>query len=72
MGAAGGAEAIAAILAFERGVIHHTINQFKQDPKIGFNVVKDNPMEKKVNTILSNCFGFGGQNSSIILTRFNG
>ena len=72
LGAAGGAEAIAAILAFERGVIHPTINQFAQDPNIGFNVIKGDPTEKKVDAILSNCFGFGGQNASIVLSRFKG
>jgi 3-oxoacyl-[acyl-carrier-protein] synthase II len=69
VGAAGGIEAIACLLAFEKGVIHPSINLFNQDPAIDLNVVTK-PMEKKVNAVLSNSFGFGGQNSSIILTRF--
>jgi len=72
VGAGGGTEAIAAILALEKGVIHPTINQFEQDPEIKLNVVKNKPLEKKVDNILSNSFGFGGQNASIIMTRFNG
>jgi 3-oxoacyl-[acyl-carrier-protein] synthase II len=70
LGAAGGVEAIAAIMAFEEGAIHETINQFEQDPEIKYNVVKNGPMEKKVDHILSNGFGFGGQNAAIILSRY--
>lgn len=70
LGAAGGIEAIAAILAFEEGAIHETINQFEQDPEIGFNVVKNGPMETKADHILSNGFGFGGQNAAVVFSRF--
>lgn len=70
VGAAGGIEAIACLLAFEKGVIHPSMNLFNQDPAIDLNVVANKPMEKKVNAVLSNSFGFGGQNSSIILTRY--
>lgn len=72
VGAAGGVEAIAAILALEKNIIHATINQFTPDPDIQLNIVRNVPLEKKVNHILSNNFGFGGQNASIILSRFNG
>ncbi len=70
IGAAGGIEAIATIMAFEEGVIHPTMNVFEQDPEIHLNVVKNKLMEKKIDVALSNSFGFGGQNSSIVLTRF--
>jgi 3-oxoacyl-[acyl-carrier-protein] synthase II len=69
LGAAGGIEAIAAILAFEEGVIHETINQFDQDKEIKFNVVKGAPFEKNVTHVLSNGFGFGGQNAAIVLSK---
>ena len=72
LGAAGGIEAIATILAFERGLIHETTNQFNQDPEIGFNVVKNGPLERKINHVLSNGFGFGGQNAAVVLSRYNG
>lgn len=72
VGAGGGTEAIASILAFERGVVHPTINQFEQDPEIKLNVVANKPQEIKVNHILSNSFGFGGQNAVVILSRFKG
>ncbi|MCK4906949.1 MAG: beta-ketoacyl-ACP synthase II [Spirochaetes bacterium] len=70
IGAAGGTEAIAAILALEKGVIHPSINLFEQDPEIKLNIVANKPMEKKVKHVLSNSFGFGGQNSSIIISKF--
>ena len=70
VGAAGGTEAIAAILALEKGIVHPTINQFEQDPEIKINVVKNKAIELKVNNILSNSFGFGGQNSVIIISRY--
>jgi 3-oxoacyl-[acyl-carrier-protein] synthase II len=71
IGAAGGIEAIAAILAFEKGVVHATINQFEKDPDIRLNIVRNTPVEKKVHHILSNSFGFGGQNATIILSRYH-
>ena len=72
LGAAGGVEAIAAILALEKNIIHATINQFTQDPDIKLSVVRNVPMEKKVNHILSNSFGFGGQNAALLISRFTG
>jgi 3-oxoacyl-[acyl-carrier-protein] synthase II len=71
IGAAGGVEAIAAVMAFEKGIIHATINQFEQDPQIHLNIVRNMPVEKRINHILSNSFGFGGQNATIILSRYN-
>jgi 3-oxoacyl-[acyl-carrier-protein] synthase II len=70
IGAAGGVEAIASILAIEKGVIHPSVNIFNQDPQINLNIAADGPIEKKVRHILSNSFGFGGQNASIILSEF--
>ena len=71
IGAASGVEAIAGIMAFEQGVIHPTINQFNPDPEINYNIIKE-PMEKKVDTFLSNAFGFGGQNACVVFNRFSG
>jgi 3-oxoacyl-[acyl-carrier-protein] synthase II len=70
IGAAGGVEAIASILAVEKGVIHPSVNIFNQDPQINLNIAADGPIEKKVRHILSNSFGFGGQNASIVLSEF--
>ena len=72
LGAASAVEAIAAILAIQQGVIHPTINQFEQDPLINLNVVRNQPQDARVNHVLSNGFGFGGQNAAITLSRFDG
>ncbi len=70
LGAASAVEAIAAILAIQKGVIHPTINQFEQDPEITLNVVRNKPREGRVDHVLSNGFGFGGQNAAVIISRF--
>lgn len=71
LGAASALEAIAAILAIQRGVIHPTINQFEQDPRINLNVVRE-LREARVDHVMSNGFGFGGQNAAVTLSRFKG
>jgi 3-oxoacyl-[acyl-carrier-protein] synthase II len=71
LGAASALEAIAVILAIQRGVIHPTINQFEQDPRIALNVVRE-AREARVNHVVSNGFGFGGQNAAVTLSRFTG
>lgn len=71
IGAAGGVETIAALLALEQGVIHPSINVFEQDPDIDLNVVANEPRETEVRHILSNSFGFGGQNATLILSKFS-
>ncbi|MDY6834834.1 MAG: beta-ketoacyl-ACP synthase II [Chloroflexota bacterium] len=70
IGAAGAVEAIAAILALDNRIVHPTINQFEQDPEINLNVVKDKPVEIQVEHILSNSFGFGGQNACVVISAF--
>ncbi|AHC13857.1 3-oxoacyl-[acyl-carrier-protein] synthase, KASII [Salinispira pacifica] len=70
IGAASAVEAVAGILSFEQGVIHHTINQFELDDEINYNVIKE-PMEKKADHFLSNAFGFGGQNACVVFSRYS-
>jgi len=71
LGAAGAVEAIAAILAIQEGIIPPTINHFNDDPEVDqkmdftFNVAK----ERKIKTALSNTFGFGGHNASVIFKK---
>ena len=72
LGGASAIEAIAAIMAFEKNLIHHTTNQFEPDPEIDLNIVRERPMEKKIDHVLSDAFGFGGQNAVLILSRFKG
>ena len=72
LGGSGGVEAVALIMAFKEGYAHHTINQFEQDPAIEFNVIKNEPLKIHARHILSNGFGFGGQNATIVFSRFDG
>ncbi len=71
LGATGAVEAIACILAIQDGIIPPTINHFTDDPEIDpkldftFNVTK----ERKIKTALSNTFGFGGHNASVIFKK---
>lgn len=71
LGAASVVEGIAGIMAFKRGIIHPTTNQFNPDPEIHYNVIKE-PVEKSVDSFLSNAFGFGGHNACVIFSRFMG
>jgi 3-oxoacyl-[acyl-carrier-protein] synthase II len=72
LGAAGAVEAIAGIVAIQDGVIPPTINHFTDDPDLDakLNFTFNEAQEKTVNAILSNTFGFGGHNSSVILKKF--
>lgn len=74
LGAAGAIEAIAGIAAIEEQVIPPTINHFTDDPKIDnkLNFTFNQAQERKVNAVLSNTFGFGGHNSTVIFKRFSG
>jgi len=72
LGAAGAIEAIAGILAINHGMVPPTINHFTDDPGIDskLNLTFNEAQERKVDAILSNTFGFGGHNSSVIFKRF--
>jgi 3-oxoacyl-[acyl-carrier-protein] synthase II len=70
--AAGALEGIACINSICQGVIHPTRNWKERDPELDLDYVPDNLREKKINHVISNNFGFGGQNVSIIYSRFNG
>ncbi|NVJ87046.1 MAG: beta-ketoacyl-ACP synthase II [Algoriphagus sp.] len=74
LGAAGAIEAIASILAIRNGIIPPTINHFTDDeqfdPKL--NLTFNKAQEREVNVALSNTFGFGGHNCSVIFKKING
>ena len=72
LGGASAAEAIAAIMVLEEGVVHSTINLFEQDPQINLNIVTNTLEDGSINHIMSNSFGFGGQNAVIVLSRYSG
>lgn len=72
LGAAGAIEAAASIIAINEGFAPPTINHFTDDPEIdnNLNFTFNEAQEKDVNAILSNTFGFGGHNASIIFRKF--
>jgi 3-oxoacyl-[acyl-carrier-protein] synthase II len=70
LGAAGAAEAAFAALTCERGVVPPTINVEDQDPDCAVDVVPNELRERKVRHALSNSFGFGGTNVSLLMSRF--
>lgn len=72
LGAAGVLELIALLLAFERGVIHPTINLERQDEECPINVVGGAPVYRKISRALSNNFGFGGHNAVLAIQRYEG
>jgi 3-oxoacyl-[acyl-carrier-protein] synthase II len=67
--AAGAVEAIFSLLTLEHQRIPPTINYEVPDPAIPFDVVANKAREARVTAVMSNSFGFGGQNASLILTR---
>lgn len=74
LGAAGAIEAIAAVLAIYNDIVPPTINHFTDDPEIdnNLNFTFHNAQKRKVNYALSNTFGFGGHNVSIVFKKFTG
>ncbi len=72
LGAAGAVEAIACILAIGHHFIPPTINHFTDDPELDnrLNFTFNQAQERKVRAVLSNTFGFGGHNSSVIFKHF--
>ena len=66
LGAAGVAEAIFCTLAIENQVIPPTINLDNQDPECDLDYTPNEARDAKVRTVLSNSFGFGGTNGSLI------
>ncbi len=72
LGAAGGVELIACIKSIETGIIHPTINLENQDPKCDLNYAANKAVQKKVNLAVSNSFGFGGHNVSLVVGAYNG
>ena len=70
--AAGSAEAIVCLLSIRNGMLPPTINYETPDPDCDLDYIPNAPREAKVDRALSNSFGFGGQNISLILSRFNG
>jgi 3-oxoacyl-[acyl-carrier-protein] synthase II len=69
LGAAGGVEAIVTALALKEGLIPPTINLHDQDPECDLDYVANEIRQAQVDVALSNSFGFGGTNATLVLKR---
>ncbi len=70
LGAAGAVESIATVLALKNGIIPPTINLEVPDPECDLNYTPKEAVQKNINYALSNTFGFGGHNATIIFKKF--
>jgi 3-oxoacyl-[acyl-carrier-protein] synthase II len=71
LGASGAVEALIAIKTIETGVIPPTINYEFADPDCDLDYVPNTARQARVRTVMSNSFGFGGHNATIIISRFD-
>jgi 3-oxoacyl-[acyl-carrier-protein] synthase II len=71
LGAAGAVEAVAGILAMQNDFVPPTINHFTDDPEIDskLNLTFNEAQQRRLNVVLSNGFGFGGHNTTVIFKR---
>jgi 3-oxoacyl-[acyl-carrier-protein] synthase II len=69
IGASGAVEAAATALSLNRGVVPPTINLARPDPECDLDYVPNTSREILLQTALSNSFGFGGQNATLVMTR---
>jgi 3-oxoacyl-[acyl-carrier-protein] synthase II len=70
LGAGGGVEAVVSVLTIVNGIIHPTINYEFPDPQCDLDYVPNKARQAKVDAVLSNSFGFGGTNASLIFKKF--
>ncbi|GAA2235136.1 MULTISPECIES: beta-ketoacyl-[acyl-carrier-protein] synthase family protein [Kitasatospora] len=68
-GAAGAMGALSAILSLRDGVIPATLNLDSLDPRVKLDVVTGEPRQGELTAALTNSFGFGGHNASLVFTR---
>ncbi len=69
LGAAGGIEAAFALLAMDRGVVPPTINYQEPDPECDLDYVPNEARQAEVKVAISNSFGFGGTNASLLFRK---
>jgi 3-oxoacyl-[acyl-carrier-protein] synthase II len=71
LGAAGGVELIACLLAMEKGIVPPTMNYEYPDPECqGLDFVPNQARKKEVKVAMSNSFGFGGHNAVLIIKKY--
>jgi 3-oxoacyl-[acyl-carrier-protein] synthase II len=69
LGAAGAIEAIACVMALREGIVPPTINYEFPDPDCDLNYTPNTPVKKDLNIAISNSFGFGGHNATIVIKK---
>ena len=72
LGAAGGVESVFSVLAIKKGVAPPTINYETPDPECDLNYVPNQARQQNIKNVMSNSFGFGGTNASLIFKKFEG
>ena len=72
LGAAGALEAVPCVRSIVDGVIHPTINYQFPDPECDLDYVPNQALRKEVRVVLSNAFGFGGQNACLVFKKYDG
>lgn len=71
LGAAGGIEAVITVLSTYHNIMPPTINYETPDPECDLDYVPNKAREKKINVAMSNSFGFGGTNATLVFKKFN-
>ena len=69
LGASGGVEMVLCLFAMKHQVVPPTINYETPDPDCDLNYTPNTPQERKIEHVMSNSFGFGGHNASIVVGR---
>ena len=69
---AGGVEAVASVLTIRDNILPPTINYEFPDPECDLDYVPNEARRHEVDVVLSNSFGLGGQNATIVLRRYRG
>ena len=70
IGATGAAELISCVLSIHNNIVPPTMNLSDPDPKLDLDYVPNEPRKMKINTVMNESFGFGGQNNVVIIKRF--
>jgi 3-oxoacyl-[acyl-carrier-protein] synthase II len=70
MGAGGGIEAVACVRALEEGILPPTINYEQPDPECDLDYVPNEARRVEIRTAMSNSFGFGGHNATLVFRRW--
>ena len=71
LGGAGGIEAAISLKAMQEGIVPPTINIENLDPECDLDVTPNKAKERKIDVIMSNSFGFGGTNATLIFKKYS-